>query len=73
MKGIGYRLHNKVYYKNKELSANFRHQINFKNLFVHEVKKESIFLENKGNFNFEFNFDKKSKEIQIEPDVGSVA
>lgn len=75
VKGVGYAIHYSVLADKAGIPVlpTESHSFEFGDFFVNEKKTKSIVVENKGDFNFDFQFKRQpNKYITIEPETGTV-
>ena len=75
VKGVGYSIHYNVLADKAQIPVmpNESHTFEFGDFFVNEKKTKSIVVENKGDFNFDFQFKRQSnKYVTIEPEAATV-
>ena len=75
VKGIGYSIHYNVMADKALIPVlpNESHNFEFGDFFVNEKKTKSIVIENKGDFNFDYQFKRQSnKYVMIEPEAATV-
>ncbi len=73
VKGIGYKLHHSLIFKNRIVSQHFVHSINFGEIFVNESKNATVELLNDGDFNFDYQIQRKrNPALIITPESGTV-
>lgn len=75
VKGVGYAIHFNVLADKAGIPVlpNESHTFEFGDFFVNEKKTKSMVIENKGDFNFDYQFKRlPNKYVTIEPETGTV-